>query len=267
MITNSDELLHEHKKSVDWQESYVFNFIDKKNKLFCFADIDYFSRKSNIQMRWFCFYNNKEYRFNENVDKTSGHSGDKFKSRGLKYTFNPGEEDFKLLFKNSVMDINLDVNPIHHTYDYPIAVDMEVDKVREKYEQILWKRFEQRCRFKGTLKPKSGENKGKILDINCSGQRERKWGKRLWGELIAYSTYYMQFRDMAFSLAYHDFGDAIISSGYISKKSGNIPVYETELEHIEVKPGRNFAEGSEISYKDSQDDKDLIVDADATAHE
>ena len=41
MISEIDEYLHEYKKSKDWIETYSVHFIDKKTKLFGFADINY----------------------------------------------------------------------------------------------------------------------------------------------------------------------------------------------------------------------------------
>ncbi|MBN1499437.1 MAG: hypothetical protein JW982_04755 [Spirochaetes bacterium] len=260
MISNFDELFHELSKSPDSKETFNYNFVDKKNKLYVFANIDFIPKNNELDFSWYVFLNNHEYHFNECISKDEKMNGSKLSSKGLKYGIDSKDrEKFSLELKNNLFDVSCELKSFHHIYDYPKAVDMDVDEIRDKYESMLWKRFEQRCKIQGTLRHKSGELKGKAIPISCFGQRNREWGPRLWKNLIAVSTYYIQFREMSISLSYYDFEETVLSSGYISKKSGNIPIYETVLEHIDISREDKRAEGSEISYKDSQEDKDLIV--------
>lgn len=260
MISNVDEKLHDFKKASDWKETFSFNFTDKKNKTFGYIDIAYFPKKNKIRYSYSLLVSGHEYNLTEEKDAPASLNGTKFSHPNLKYSIAQKDyEKFELNIKDQAFELSLDVKAFHHIYDYPFAVETEVDDLREKYEALLWNRFEQRCRFRGKLKFKTGEKKNTEVDINCYGQRDRQWGSRQWNELNAYSLYYIQFRDYAFSLTYYDFGEVKLSNGFISKKSGNIPIYETELEHIDINPKDKLAEVSEIFYKDSQDDSDLIV--------
>lgn len=260
MISLKDELIHEFKKVPDWTESYTFNFIDKKNKIFGFVDISYLPKKNKLLQSYFLFIQGEEYIFSEETPAPEKFSGRTISHKELKYSLDSkNNEMFNIQLKNSNFDISLQVSAFHHIYDYPFAVETEVDEIREKYEALLWNRFEQRCKYNGEMKFKTGPKKGQTLTTSCFGQRDRQWGARRWADLNAYSLYYIQFRDYAFSLTFYDFGETILSNGFISKKSGNIPIYETELEHIDINPKDKFADVSEIFYKDSQGDKDLIV--------
>lgn len=259
MISKNDEFLHDYTKSPDWEESFRINFADKKNKLFGCVDISYYFSKKKIVYGWVVYSENTEYTY-INEEEFDGKRNDKqFNFKGLKYHIKSPVDKCELKMKNSAVDVSLVLSGIFPVYNYPAAAHADYDEKREFYETNLWKRYEQRCKVQGSITYKTGEKKGKTKKVECFGQREHLWGARMWKQLTAFSCYSIQFKEMAISLSYLNFNGVLVPNGFISMKSGNIPISEVEMEHIDLDPKSKLPKTTEISYLDSQDDRDLIV--------
>lgn len=253
-----DEFLHEAGADKDWSEIYTLNFCDKKSKIFGSADVEYLPKKKLLVFGWDIFCDGNHFTDREEVSVHGELDGKKYNSDSLKLNIvKPGEKS-KFEIKSPLIHASLDCAGLFHVYDYPLAPDAAADLNRKHFEDMLWKRIEQRCKITGMIKYKNAAKKLVNKKIECWGQKEKEWGGRLYEKLEAHSRYYIQFRDMSLSLTYINFKDAVLSSGFISKKSANIPIEEAELEHIDIgKDGLPLS--SEISYRDSRDEKDLIV--------
>ena len=62
----------------------------------------------------------------------------------------------------------------------------------------------------------------KVLNVLLSG--EHLWGIIPWKDLTAYSRYYVLFKDMTISLVYLNLDGTIVSNGFLSRRTGNIPI-------------------------------------------
>ncbi|MBP7902304.1 MAG: hypothetical protein KA015_05765 [Spirochaetes bacterium] len=256
MKNTAVEFLHQ-PESKNWFELYSINFCDKKNKIYGNAEIEILAKKNKVRFSWQACVDQTEYSEECETDFDGNYNAKKISSPIMKYTIIQPCENFKLELKNSKIKIDLDISGLFSIYDYPLAPDKDGNTERLAFESKMWKRIEQRCKFSGTAEYKSKEKKV-VKKIDCFGQREKHWGEKSFDSLKSYSRYMIQLRDMSFSLTCINFGNTVLSSGYMSKKSGNMPIDETELEHIDInKEGLPVI--SEISYTDSFDEKDLIV--------
>lgn len=250
MLVQSDEFLHAAKSAADWEERFHFNFADKKTKTFFYADLQ-LKKPDKCSDEWGLFTPGikSDGEGESSVEIKEG--GKVLNGKSVK--FKPGKDSHNLSFKGSDCSGEFTITPLFSPYDFPLSPGRPKDEKREELETLLWKRYSQRCRFSGVIKPKNGSAK----KIEASGQRVHSWGNMLWKQLSSSSSCHIQFKDMSINLSSLDFGGTIVSNGFISRRSGNIPIVDIELEHLELN-GPHLSL-SEVSFLDSQDDKDLIV--------
>ena len=259
MIHKSDEFVHEFKNKKDWVESFNINFISKKHKVYGTADIEYHFSKKQIEISWIIIFNNKKYE-NTNLIKFDGKIDSKKIGDGkFTYSIISPLEKFKLSFKDEKITANINISGIFPAYDFP---DNIIDNDANDQPVInlkTWNKYQQRCKISGDISVKAGEDKGKIVNFDCFGQREHLWGICTLNNISTQSTLNVQFRDMAMILTYSEKNSVPESNGYITKKSGNIPIINVECESLAINKTKDNLMMTEFSYKDAQDDVDLLV--------
>jgi hypothetical protein len=173
--------------------------------------------------------------------------------KGLKYKVLT-DGGFEFTAKCGPAEADIVVAPHFPAFDFPYSPGKAPDPKREEYEASLFRHYEQRCRATGRIAVKNGPQK----NIDCAGQRMHLWGPLPWNAVTSFSRFHVIFKDMTISLMYLDIEGTVVSNGFISRKSGNIPIVNTDLEHLEISRDGGLR-SSEMSYLDSQDDKDLVV--------
>ena len=252
MIAQNDEFLHNAGSRPDWEERYSMLFADKKSKSYGFADLS-LGPKGQTLSGWFFVLNGQVYSSSESSETVLKPGAKLVSGKGLKYKI-PGDGGFEFAAKNSAIDASIVLTPHFPAFDFPFSPGKAPDAKREEYEASLFKHYEQRCRATGSISVKNGAAK----NIDCAAQRMHLWGPVQWKEVTAFSRFHVLFKDMTISLEYINFEGTVVSNGFLSRKSGNIPIVETDLEHLEVGKDK-VLRSSELSYLDSQDDKDLVV--------
>jgi hypothetical protein len=252
MIAHNDEFLHDAGSSSDWEEKYQILFVDKKAKSYGFAELNLCS-KGLCGTDWLFFIDGQRYAGCETSETEHKPGAKAVAGKGIKYKIN-APDSFAFAVKAGVLDTQINVASVFPAFDFPFSPGKAPDAKREEYESHLFKHYEQRCRASGSVLIKNGASK----NFDCAAQREHLWGSIPWKNLTAFSRFHVMFKDMTISLVYLNLGGTVVSNGFISRKSGNIPIIDTALEHIEVSRDKILL-SSEMSYRDSQDDKDLIV--------
>lgn len=259
MIRKNDELLHEYKKNKDWIESFHINFVSKKNKIFGAADIDFLFNKNQIESSWIIIFNNKKY---ESFNSSAFNGKLNFKkvsNKKLEYSIISPLSKFKLVLKNEHITANVNITGIFPIYDFPSnIIDDEISGQRV-IDNKAWNKYEQRCKITGDIVVKAGVDKGKKSNFDCFGQREHLWGSIRSENVSIQSRVIVQFRDMAMTVTYTEKDTIPESNGFISKKSGNIPIINVESESLAMNESNDILVSSEFSYLDAQDDVDLLV--------
>jgi hypothetical protein len=259
MIHKNDEFLHEFKNKKDWVESFHINFVSKKNKVLGAADVNFLFSKKQIETYWILIINNKKYE-NTNLIKFNGKlNSKKIGNNKFEYSIVSPLEKFKLEFKDEQINANINIAALCPIYDFPDnIVDNEIND-----QQIIthktWNKYQQRCKISGNILVKAGDGKGKKVNFDCFGQREHVWGINQLNNVSIQSTLNVQFRDMAMILTYSEKKAISESNGFISKRSGNIPIINVECESLTTNKSKDNLLSSEFSYKDAQDDVDLLV--------
>ena len=123
----------------------------------------------------------------------------------------------------------------------------------------LWNSYGQRCRISGDLQFKKGSQKGSRKKIDCIGFREHAWGDIYIPGISCRSRITAHFRDMTIDMTYLELDNNAYSHGFISKRTGNIGIINVEMELVSFLKGQRVPYSTEFSYKDTQDDIDLLV--------
>ncbi len=259
MISPKDEYLHEYKKSSDWTETFSINLLDKKNRLFGFADVNYYFQSRQAEFIWALFYNDNIYSHTSQAG-FDGAPGHKIHSdKGFKYKVLSPLEKFELSLKSQSIAAGFSISGAYPIYMFPASLSFDNGTGEDRSEIKFWDRYEQRCRVSGALTFTSGAKKGSVKKIDCIGHRKHSWGERYPEKMSMYSWITIQFRDMAMNLTYLELGGIAYSNGFISKRTGNIPITSVELEMLSFSRENSSLLSTEFSYKDAQDDRDLIV--------
>ncbi len=258
MFFGKDEFLHEYKKSADWTESYNINIIDKKNRIFGFADAEYLFNKRQVEFSYTFVINDEIYRYN-NAIPFSGRLEEKtVGDKKFVYVISSPGETFNLKLKGRGLAGDIKLSALFPVYVFPTA--MPAGEEEEAKEEItVWNRYVQRCRAKGGLTVKTAAKKDRKVRIECFAQREHQWGLRLKDSIISQSNIAVQFRDMLMNLIFIEFDRGIYAGGIVSRKSGNIPIQNVECELISYDRKKNEINSSEFSFTDAHDEVDLIV--------
>jgi hypothetical protein len=258
MFFKKDEYLHKYKKAADWIESYNINIIDKKNRIFGFADVDHFFNKKQVEFNYLFIINDQIYKYNNIVPFNGKLEEKSISDKKFSYFISSPQESFQLHLKGKALEGNLKLSGLLPVYVFPTSIPAGDDE--NIVEDItLWSRYLQRCRTTGSFFLKIDSKKNKKVRVECFAQREHQWGFRLRDSIISHSNVAIQFRDMLMNLSYIEFDKGTIANGIISRKNGNIPVQNVERELISYDKKKNELNSSEFSFTDAQDEVDLVV--------
>lgn len=258
MFFKKDEYLHEYIKSADWTESYGINIIDKKNRIFGFADIEYIFNKKQVEFSYILVIHDETYRYENLIPFNSKPEEKTISDRKFDYIISTPQESFQLNLKGKGLAGGMKLSALFPAYVFPTSMPAgEEEKIAE--DVIVWNRYVQRCRAKGSLAVKTAAKKDKKVRVECFAQREHQWGFRLKDRIISHSNIAVQFRDMLMNLTYIELDKGIYATGIVSRKSGNIPIQNVECELISYDRKRNEISSSEFSFTDAHDEVDLIV--------
>ncbi len=259
MIDPKDELLHEFKKSEDWIERYSVNIVDKKSRIYGFADINFMFHQRKMEFVWALYCNDNLYTYSNLTDLDVRTNQKLFSDGRVKYKILSPQEKFEVNLKNDAVHASLMLSGAYPIYVFPLsATAPEQGQVPERVVD-LWERYEQRCKVAGSIAFSKGERKGTTKRIECVGMRKHSWGLRYPNDMSCYSWITIQFRDMAMDLTYMELEGRPYSGGFISRRSGNIPIVEVEMELVSLTKDHSSLISTEFSYRDAQDDRDLIV--------
>ncbi|MDY6967959.1 MAG: hypothetical protein SVR08_04820 [Spirochaetota bacterium] len=258
MIHEKDEYLHEYKRNKDWKESIDINFVDKKNNTFGSVEINYYYTKQKTEFICLLIVNDKIYKHKTETNIVQ-YKGKKIANKTFEYKINKPMENFDLKFSNESLQAKLKIFGLCPVHLFPTNIGDNSDQSVILQDITLWNQYEQRCRITGDITIKNGEDKGLTKKIECFGQREHSWGRRLTDRMNCQSRLSIQFRDMAMIVNYFEIDGHTISSGVITRKRGNIPIQCSNLESISISKDNMNPISTEFSYKDAQNDVDLIV--------
>jgi hypothetical protein len=255
MIQKEDEFLHNAEQVKDNFETFKFNVIDKKSKVFGFADINYLHNTRKMKFNWAFFVGDEVYTYASEISYKGKRDNKVISDKKFDFKIMAPQEKFQLVLKNGPFSGSIKVTGAFPIYLYPTSPSEDPEHPLVKKNFRLWNRYEQRCRISGSINIAKGVKK----KFECFGQREHSWGGNFLKKMRCCSSMIIQFKDMAMNLTYMEIDNAVVANGFISRRSGNIPIQNVGFELITFSHKYSSPVSTEFSYKDAQDDLDLIV--------
>ncbi len=261
MIRESDEFLHEFVERNGFIESYSFNFVDKKSRIFGCADIDFNFDSGETEFIWVVFFNGEVFTYSNTIDFDEKYKKSYFNDKGLLFRVINPFKNFELLLKNELITIKMSLVGVSPIFVFPSS-HVDSDRGKDSLQMIrLCNRYSQRCSISGEIRIRGGVNKGARKGFSCYGERQHSYGKQSLNRINCSSNLIIQLSDGLMNLSYMEVDGATLTSGFISRRIGNNPIEKTGLELISYNcdGGRFNFLSSEFSYREAQDDIDLVV--------
>ncbi len=259
MIGKQDEFLHDSEKMDNHVESYKVSFVSKKDKLYGVSEFTWLSKQNVMGFEWSMFINELQFQYENSIQLDGKLPQKVFTDNIFKYKIVKPLEKFELKLQNSEITTDLMVKGMYPYYDF-IPDQFDSSESSEQLQNTrLWNSYGQRCRVSGDLQFKKGSQKGVTKKIDCIGFREHTWGDIYMPGISSRSRITAHFRDMTIDMTYLELEGNKYSHGFISKKSGNIGIVNIEMELVTFPRGQKIPCSTEFSYKDTQDDIDLLV--------
>ncbi|MCX8123423.1 MAG: hypothetical protein N3F66_04580 [Spirochaetes bacterium] len=248
MINTREELLHESSLP-DFVESYRISVISKRDKFYGFSNITWIPQIHEIGI--YSFFNYSDFATTSNQIIKDSAPKKSFGTQRCKYTIIQPLKESKLLYKDSNLMAHISLFDFFPYYESIHSRELS----KESFEHMTSSYFT-RCKAKVSLEftTKSRTTK-KTFD--CIGFKEHTWGLYPYNFITCDSRVVVHFRDQTIAFRYIEYNGMSYSYGCISRKNGNLALVLIELEFLSIK--NSLLESSEFTYKDAQDDIDLIV--------
>lgn len=261
MIRESDEFLHEfvgHHGSI---ESYSFNFVDKKSRIYGCADIDYNFDSGKTEFNWVVYFNGEVFTYSHAIDFDGEYKKSCCTDAGLLFKVVTPFKKFELILKNELITVKMKLVGASPVFVFPSShVDRDGGKALIQTVRLC-NRYSQRCSFSGEIRIGNGVHKGTQREFSCYGERQHLYGKQTPNRITCSSKLVIQLNDGLMNLSYMEVGGSTLASGFFARRLGNNPIENIGLELISYNydGGRFNFVSSEFSYREAQDDFDLAV--------
>lgn len=248
MINTREELFRDSNLP-DFVESYRISVISKRDKWYSFSNITWNPHIREIGIysliNFSDFFVTGSQFIKDTVPKKS------FGSQRSKYTIIQPLKESKLVYKDSNLSASISLLDYFPYYELLHNKKPSI----ESFENMISSYFT-RCKAKVSVEV---HTKSKIIKKNfdCIGFKEHTWGLYPYSQINCDSRVVVHFRDQTIAFRYIEYNGAGYSYGCISRKNGNLALVLIELEYLSIKNAQ--LESSEFTYKDAQDDIDLIV--------
>ncbi|MFX0133770.1 MAG: hypothetical protein ACFFDN_09005 [Candidatus Hodarchaeota archaeon] len=228
-ISEDDEYKHDFGTFPEkHNESWYFNFIDRKNNIFLFTrwSMEMFDKKSTIMAVLIVDGKPNAYLAQPTIEIMP----DNWEyDKKLKYYCIKPMDQWKVEFedKKFKLDVTFDARfPVFNYLSHEDPLEALEKYGVEMLEVAAQQHYEQGMKAKGTLiLKKTGETR----NIDCLGHRDHSWGTRDWVTIDRWNWISAQFDDKTINIARVEVLGKILQTGFISTKDGNIHIKSVEV--------------------------------------
>jgi len=233
-------MLHEFGKHPDWNESYYFNFYDKKNDIFAFMRVGL--KPNRHEKSAFCFFMMPD----GSLLGTRGQdpiTDSELQVAKLRFDRIVPEKKWHLSFSGTMerriertvfadqVSFAVDFDSLNDVFDYRECVKGIGETISEA---IASEHFEQFGKVSGRLTVGAVE-----YVLSGLGERDHSWGVRDWGAPKMWTWLTCQFSDkLALNVTKLTMDGGEVDAGFIHIDGNNIPLARADI-HTEWQTGRN----------------------------
>lgn len=257
-ISEIDEYKHDFGEFPEnHNESWYFNFIDRKNNVFLFTrwSMEMFDKKSTIMAVLIIDGKPNAYLSQPTIETMP----DNWEyDKKLKYICTKPMEQWKVKFEDRKFKLDVTFDARFPVFNYLSHEDPLVSL--EKYgveilDVAAQQHYEQGMKAKGSLVLKKT---GETRNIDCLGHRDHSWGTRDWVNIDRWNWISAQFEDKTINIARVEVIGKILQTGFISTKDGNIHIKNVEVTTKTKEDGKTPV-SSTFGLTDEKGNKTILV--------
>ncbi len=233
------DIIHSPGKHKQWNESFYFNWYDKKQQICSFTRIGLTPNTGQKNMFLFFMLPQREklgVRKNKSLGELPSEENLKLSVDELTFTRMKSEKEWHLSYDGILVDpyqehnapvpvqFDLDFVGLHPLFNYR---DCPISSIQEKLSKnVASEHFEQYGKVTGTLTIDD-----KHYDINALGERDHSWGVRNWTSPKRWVWLTCQFNnDFAFNITKLTVAEGDIDAGFIHVNKRNLPIKQVSID-------------------------------------
>jgi hypothetical protein len=229
VLTDQDEFMHDFEVFPEHHnESWYFNFIDLKNKVYFVTRLSFEMGKQRALILVLLVVDGTANTYFNPIILEKMRSDWAFDKK-LKIKCIEPMKRWQVSFEDRKFALEMNYTgrfPVFNSADSedPLA---SLDKYGiEMLDVAAQQHYEQAMKATGTLRLKK---KDETRQITCLGHRDHSWGTRDWVNIDAWNWVAAQFEDETINLIRSDVLGKNPQGGFISTKGGNIPLVKVEV--------------------------------------
>ncbi|MFX1450000.1 MAG: hypothetical protein ACFFCM_04095 [Promethearchaeota archaeon] len=228
-ISEEDEYKHDFGEFPEnHNESWYFNFIDRKNNVFLFTrwSMEMFDKKSTIMAMLIVDGYPNAYLVQPKIETMPDNW--EYDKKLQYYCIKPMKQ-WKVKYEDKKFKLDMTFDARFPVFNY-LSHEDPLESL-EKYGVDLLKvaaqqHYEQGMKAKGTLLIKKT---GETRNIDCLGHRDHSWGTRDWVTIDRWNWISAQFEDKTINIARVEVLGKVIQTGFISTKDRNLHIKNVEV--------------------------------------
>ena len=230
-ISEKDEYKHDFGTFPEHHnESWYFNFIDRKNNVFLFTrlSMEMFEKDMrSIVMLCLIIDGEPNVYFNQ-IPLENMPDNWEYDKKVKYYCIEPMKK-WRITYQDKRFELDILFEGRFHVYNYLSHKD-PLKSIKELGVELLERtaqhHYEQAMRATGTIILKK---QGETLKINCLGHRDHSWGTRDWVKIDRWYWISAQFEDETLNIFQIEFAGKMLLNGFYSNNQGNTTIESVEI--------------------------------------
>jgi hypothetical protein len=235
------DILHTPGKDKQWNESFYFNWYDKKHGICCFTRIGLTPNTNQKNMFLFFLLPHRKklgIRKTDNLEKPPSEEPLVLDVDDLRFIRKESEKEWHISFDGDLYDpyqdndsavrvqFDLDFSGLHPIFNYR---DCPLSALQEKLSKnVASEHFEQYGKITGSLLIDDD-----TYEINALGERDHSWGVRHWTAPQRWVWLTCQFnKDFAFNITKLSVSEGDIDAGFIHINGKTIPIKKVLIDTV-----------------------------------
>ncbi len=183
-MRKTDDYFHTWGKSLDWRESYYFNFVNHNNKASGFTTIGILPNQKKAEYVLSLFYNNKQTIYYKQQELPELKGENQLSNKTLTYSLVEPLKKWEINFSSQEIELKIRWEARFPPFNFG------------KGSGTSWTgHFEQSGTIKGRAKPRNDTE----IQIEGYGQRDKSWGRRNW-HIESWFAFHGQFENYAIGI-------------------------------------------------------------------
>ncbi len=230
-VSEKDEYEHDFGKfPPHHNESWYFNFIDRKNDVYLITrwSMEMYDKNSRVML--ILIVDGESFVYLKDIPIDTMPDNWEYCKRVKYYCLKPMKK-WRITFEDRKLKLDVTYDAIYSVYNFSSDGARNPTELLEEFglkilDVAAQQHYEQAMNVTGTLTIKKT---GEIRKINCHGHRDHSYGTRDWIHIDGWNWAAAYFGDEYISVSRVEVFEKEFYNGFIATKDGNIPVIKVEV--------------------------------------